>query len=300
MSMQFYEEPGKLCAHFHSIAELENTDVPSFNQHAVNYFTSRHRTYNVERWWGIPGGLRQVMEVTKHGWKDGLEKMRRTLGKLEADFPRVRAKKRRKVRRGQGNELDIHRVYAGDLPRAWNATEKVEVFPGRKRGKKVTIAVEMSASGGRHGEQLFWRGATATFLAERLTNAGYSVEVQGVITNTDAYPNGPRGSVVSITLKAYDQRLNLESLVCATGLSGFYRYYGFLAKSCLPRNVSCGMGTEYSMMHLGVPKHIQKNADHIVYVKDVWSEYEAVQFIKHHAAELLKKETTHERARRRA
>jgi GH43 family beta-xylosidase len=49
-----------------------------------------------------------------------------------------------------------------------------------------------------------------------------------------------------------------------------------------------------------VPPMIQKHADHTVYVHDVWSEYDAVSFIKNKAAELLQKEAKHGPARRRS
>lgn len=285
--------------HFDSVASMMSLEVTPVNRRVdrMNDYGDKPDRY----WWGIDGTREDVKRVVRDGWPEGERKMREDLGDLNSLIPRVRTKKRRKVRRDQGNELDIHRVLAGDLPRAWNTTQKVEVFPGKKRGKHVTIAIQLFAACVYSGEQLFWKGATALMLAEQLTRAGYVVEILGAFCCTELTADTSKLHIVSVTLKSFDQRLNPASVIVTTALSGFVRGPLWTALCGLPYQIHPRMGLlARNALRRWIPPRIQKNADHIVYVDEVYSRDAAKQFIENRAADLLKKETTHERKRRSA
>lgn len=85
-------------------------------------------------------------------------------------------------RRAEGDELDMQRVWQGDLDHAWRRMEReARVGPAR-----VLIAVDASVAGGAHADVLAWRGVAALALAEALYGAGHSVQIDSVHTSMTA------------------------------------------------------------------------------------------------------------------
>ena len=120
------------------------------------------------------GGLAHLEDWTAKaakGWKEGVTRLRKSLKSLKP----VRAKSIRRRRRwkDQGEELDIHRVYSGNLDLAWRGFEKREAT-----GSPIlNVWIEASAGANRSADSLFWRGAAATAMVESLEESGYRCNV---------------------------------------------------------------------------------------------------------------------------
>lgn len=101
----------------------------------------------------------------------GVARIERLAAKINAPLP---VSVRRVARRApQGDELDMQRVWNGELDTAWREMKRAaRVGPAR-----VLIAVNASISGGESAETLAWRGVAALALAEALLGAGHMVRV---------------------------------------------------------------------------------------------------------------------------
>ena len=170
-------------------------------------------------WYGLEkeGNFQTVAEMVKEGWPDGLRRMDEALGKLEVPVPPVSI--RRKRERGEwGDELDIHRVYAGDFGKAFSSMRRP---PGSKR-KTFKIAVDSIASGGRDAQEMFWQGAAAIKLGQMLSEAGYIVEL---VSAFRAQASGCK-IFLEVVCKSSSAPLDLCSAAATMALPAFFRCIG--------------------------------------------------------------------------
>lgn len=121
----------------------------------------------INRYGGIEGIEKLWITV---GWKEGVAKMRDALEKLEP--PQVKDLRRKPRWRDQGDELDLDRLYAGNLDQGWRTTERLS----RVAPVPVRITVDIEAHVDVHGGGMFWRGACSVLLAEALALHGYPVQ----------------------------------------------------------------------------------------------------------------------------
>ena len=56
---------------------------------------------------------------------------------------RIKKARRKVSKESQGDELDIHAVYAGNLDRAWRRTRKVASPLGNSKSKRVRIVLDI-------------------------------------------------------------------------------------------------------------------------------------------------------------
>jgi hypothetical protein len=176
------------------------------------------------------------------GWPAGVEQLRGALGDLEVASMFTRH--RRKRRRGdQGDELDIHRVYRGDLSNAWQRMGRAEK-PGA--GKPVTVVCNLGAHSGIDADQLFWRGATAIHLAEVLMQRGHPVQIVAALGGREiakgtkrkladlpssySMIRGPIDHETSITLKGFNDPVDFDRIASMVCTGAGYRGVGWIAK----------------------------------------------------------------------
>ncbi len=284
--------------HFQSLKELDEAELPTDHCRSV-LRNSIHSQRDRVSWWGMPGGWMAVKDAVAHGWPDGVKKAQDALKELKSSIPRAKTQRRVKVRGPQGNELDIHRVYAGDLQRAWRGTEKQERFPSKRQGKKVTVAVELGISAMQDASILFWRGAVAMFMADILTRQGYSVQILGVLSVNGLDSNEYRAKhVITVELKPFGSKLNLDSTMACTGLAGFLRGHMFKAICCFDVKVSGGLGSPARLTDW-IPPQIANHTNHMIYVQSVRDLSSAKQFILAESAKLLSQEVVSKRGVRR-
>lgn len=168
-------------------------------------------------WYGVAGGVAAVRRVISHGWADGAAKVRAALEDL-GGVPVPRSVRRVRQWADQGDALDIHRVWSGQLDAAWQRTRRLQ----RPGSQQVTIAANVTAMAGVDGRELFWRGAAVLKLADLLTAAGYNVKIVAVRDTRLAYTDG-YGIVQRVTVKEPTAPLDLDALAATVCLAGFFR-----------------------------------------------------------------------------
>jgi len=231
------------------------------------------------------------------GWPEGVAQLRRALGAVEVGSHLMR-NARKRTRGRQGDELDIHRVYRGDLERAWSTMRPAEK-PGA--GKAVTIVCNLGAHSGIEAHELFWRGAVSLHLSETLLSRGHPVQILAAIGGHDI-ARGPvkrkirlhdapkdvelvRGQIdhdMSVTLKAYQDPIDhgrIASMVC-TGA-------GYRAVSWVSKVMSTALCARYIDSGWGYPKPLAsppalQNYDGAVIMVpgSITNEHAAIEFIR--------------------
>lgn len=167
------------------------------------------------------GGVSTVAgfkEFVNGGWREGVAKMREAIGTL--NVAGVTSIKRRPKWRDEGDELDIQRVYSGDLDRAWWSSER-KIVSGVVQHVRVLVAAAALSS--VESSDMFWRGAVACILVDALEEAGYRVEV-GAFAYSDHPWITKRGrTLAGVPLKAFDEPLDIERMAACTAHAGFFR-----------------------------------------------------------------------------
>lgn len=193
------------------------------NSGAWNQFANGFHGAN---WFGVDAekeGAETVYKTTQrlieNGWTRGAELMAQVEG---VDAPRATDIRRRMIWTDNGDEIEMQRVYSGNLDTAWRRTRRVNV----SGPVRVRIAVDALAHAIVDSAEMRWRGVAAMRLADALTEAGYMVEIES------AFHGGSFTKLGNVTLrvvvKPYDQPINLPVLAATTALPAFFRMHGHL------------------------------------------------------------------------
>jgi len=160
---------------------------------------------------------RDVQSLVHTGWPDGMAMVERLLAKTSASLATPVDRRRRNRRGPQGDSLDIHAVYRGQLDVAWTRPVRTNA-----RGpQRVDLVANMICSGAENAEVLAWRGAAAIAIADRLTAAGYQVRIiVGFGGRCSGAPLSCR-----ITVKDHGGPLDV-STAAAVMVPGFFRALG--------------------------------------------------------------------------
>lgn len=186
----------------------------------LDYWGVGHRA----GWYGLEpefkGGkmtMQGVCDLLGKGWERGLLRMQESMDKLRNVEVRPLSIKRRNTWQDQGDTLDIHRVYSGQLDRAWQKCKRRPLAGTRN----ITLVCDTIESGGNDAETMFWRGAAVVTLADKLTAAGYNVEVVSAWT-------GRMSSLVicHVTVKQSWQPLDIPTLTAAVACPAYFRCIG--------------------------------------------------------------------------
>lgn len=208
------------------------------------------------KWYGIAGGPAAVERLWREGWPEGVARAREAIGSLTVGPIRSWARERR--RSDEGDELDIDRVYRGDLDTAWERRIRVST-QGRTSFDPVRVWVSIGASFKVPAEHMFWRGAGAVLLCEALQAAQIPCELWAFSHATRVYENGA-DRFEAVLLKSASDSVNVERLVLATGLAGSRRLYGFL--SILSHDSIAVTGLGYSQAYL--PADVARPSDIVI------------------------------------
>lgn len=248
-----------LAQYFDSIADLTDfsatacKDAPHFNQRTHNYLEhdAGHLQKNMTplKWYGLHEGAEGVREKTAHGWTDGVQKMLAAMRDMD-EPPQPKSAKRRRARGDFGDSVDMGAVWAGNLDKAWQRTERREI----RASRNVTIYAALGASWKVPASKLFWRGAAALKLADILTEAGYNVQIIGTRHSVKSFEESEANACQHIaqfvTIKELTAPLDLNSLASSLCLGGFTRLYFMQAQCKAPFEVTGNLG--YSRTHEGL------------------------------------------------
>ena len=233
------------------------------------------------RWWGIPT-LDDAIRVCETGWQEGAARIQELTG---ADLTVQGSRKRRRIARGDfGNEVDLHRIYAGQLDTAWSRPVKQE----RPALAQVTLLANIGATSNITAKQMFWRGAALLRAADLLASRGHDVEIVGYNekNNLFAADKGEWASY-SVTVKRFGAPLDLPALASTFCLGGFHRYYGFkwvthFQKKCV---------NNYGVSHYGeITDRVRQHFRHAIVVPSIFSKDQADAWLQQLEAQLKAEE----------
>jgi hypothetical protein len=198
------------------LTALDAPCVNPKNEHTRSMWIENHR----HDWYGIENdvlsptekGCAAVRRLISSGWMRGVDLMQQVASSV--DLPMPKSIRRRSVWGDHGDEVDMQRVWQGNLDSAWRRMTKTSGL-GPQR---VRILVDAVASGGLSAETMRWRGVAALRLADALTESGYSVQVESGFEAAS-----PEDYRLRVIVKQYTDPLDLSTLAATTALPGFFR-----------------------------------------------------------------------------
>ena len=201
------------------------------------------------------------------GWPEGVQRMHEALKAVKAN--KALDVRRRRTRGPEGDDLDIHSIYGGRLETAWE-----RMAPRQGYGSPVVrIWIEASTPGMMTADQMFWRGAAAMAVTERLEESGYRVEIQ-IYSHLDKLWDSPGNEDYfrAVCAKRADRTLDLEALTFLSAHPASHRVAGFLAYCRHPWKCQNGLGHPDRR----IPTFV---ADGDLCVRNIWSAREAQEWV---------------------
>lgn len=226
---------GQLNEYFKSYDCL--SDMTSEVVHSCQTYDLEKDRHNCKSWYGADS-IEEVIDIIERGWSEGLDKAQKDLSVVE--LPRLTNVRRRRARASFGDDIDMQRVYAGDLDRAWGTTHR-EIGLNQTHQRAV-IVCNVSTACSMSADEFFWRGAVTTMIADTLVNSGRPVKIVGYAWGRRAYTNGGDQKFI-MTVKDYDEPMLPEKVIATLGFAGFFRYYGFKQILSAPQEATMGLGT---------------------------------------------------------
>lgn len=154
--------------------------------------------------------------LVKDGWRRGVDLMQEVMSQVTVPMPKTV----RRVQRwqAQGDDVEMQRVWHGDLDHAWRGTHR----DFRSGPQRVRLLIDSIESGGQDANVMRWRGVAALKLADALTEAGYSVQVEGVIHCVDS-SNDTKKFTLRTIVKDYTAPVDLLTLAACSALPAYFR-----------------------------------------------------------------------------
>ena len=200
---------------------------------------------------GIKNGI-EIDRLGRDGWPKGIKRVGGFANDLTAHPP---TGIRRKTRRGwSGQEIDIHAVNAGRLPKSWISRRRQRATKYRS----ISIALDMGINADISESVLFWRGAAVMRTAEALQHAGYNVEIVAFCASDGLLVEDRSNRFTySCIVKSFRAPIELTSLVFTTCSAGFFRWHIFRAFHSNERRVCSSLGR--ANFFEGAPKELERS-----------------------------------------
>lgn len=180
--------------------------------------------YHTASWFGVDKdgleknpGVDAVADLLSRGWTRGANRIAEVMEGFSTIYTVPKAVRRVGKWSDQGDELDIQRVYTGNLDIAWRECKRA-IRTGPQIVRLVCDSIE---SGGAAADTMFWRGAAVVILADKLQGAGYNVEVSSVWTGR----HGPR-VICQVIVKPATAPIDITTLASAVACPAFFRALG--------------------------------------------------------------------------
>jgi len=243
------------------IMSIKREDAAERNRGRFDQMTA---SYGVS-WLGVENTT-SVERLGVTGWKTGVSKAFKSLGELP-EISVAKGIKRKRIRGMSGDELDMQRIYSGDLENAWSSMAHAK----RRKPKVISIKVNLGANCNMNADSLFWKGAVCVRLADLLESAGYRVEIIGYSHASNTYTSGVRNYYVEVPIKEATEVLDIDKLAFVTGLAGFFRLYIFRAKTVIDLPIAGGLGLSQ--------RNALESEEPDVLINKVWTKSDAVDFL---------------------
>lgn len=263
-----------LAQHFDSVADFQNLEVHKVNQgHVIpqNNFGGRRN------WLGSGiDSLSELKTILADGWNEGVKRAKKIQSHFQKELviPPQTVNRRRRVHGDHGDEIDMQKVYSGELDKSWATCRRTQ-FVAKP---VIKIMTNIGGNSKRTGDELFYKGVCSAVLTDLLESNGYRVEVIGYQHTAKPFldVDAPRYTYQEIVFKRADGPLDFNRLLTCTALSGWYRYHGFKADLSYPSKVRGGLGVSLELP----PDEFYDGGMNTVTINNVYSEYEAFHKIK--------------------
>lgn len=213
-------------------------------------------------WFGVTNpdrqrasALAEAQRIMRDGWQEGVEQIEKAMQGLETPA-RATSIRRRAIWSNQGDALDIHRVYSGQLDTAWRRTQRQQSVKSAVR----TIAFQTTRSAADSPSLWINTGAAVYKLTDLIQQAGYSVRIiAGDSANAITRTNGACFDF-GVTVKAPDSPMEPNALAAMVAHPVMCRgaIYAAEARASCEDGKPCEAGL--SIGPWGIPQDIAEGA----------------------------------------
>jgi hypothetical protein len=166
----------------------------------------------------------RTVKLFTEGWAHGGEIIRNIAEEIRPHLPTPKDLRRMIAYRDSGDELEVERMYSGNLDRMWR-TRKRRWAP---TDTTVTVASHYCTVS-MEPEEAILSGAVGVALAYLLEQYGYRVEILGILTvnpygDKYRYQKHPQTQVAIAHLKGPHQALQLDYIAAALHPAPTYRF----------------------------------------------------------------------------
>lgn len=221
---------------YDSFEELEQQTPKDIQRVPVNSFNSnRERLQKHKRpfeWFGA-SSYEHATTYVRDGWPELLsilqecvETIKKRVDLASVEAVTIESRRRKRTRRDYGDTLDMHRVWSGELDKAWERPTRRRVLTPTQR--YATIYCDLAMSSMFTSENAVWRAAASYCMYEMLTRLGISTEIWSGNVQHGLYVTSaaPYRLLTGVCIKTYNQTLNDDRLAAMMS-GGFFRTYGF-------------------------------------------------------------------------
>lgn len=252
-----------------SLVELLEVPIDPVNEAMWKYCCDR--VHDNEEWLGLPD-RDSVVAAVRDGWRPGLDRLRKHLEVLK--LPKLPSIRRVKDKGPIGDEVDMQRVYSGNLDTAWHRMRYADL---QGRPQSATIVVDIGGNAYTTSDQLFWTGACAVALIEAFRRAYRPCRVIAVDASKRCTTDRLAHHMTEVVVQPMGRSIAMETFAATLCLSGFFRHYGFRSMHTMPRELSSDLGQHWE----DYPKpELVGNQEWVVRVDKVWSKAAAQRVLK--------------------
>lgn len=202
------------------LAELDGPAVCANNQNSLDEW----RKYKDNNWMGLKGEAKKdetsfdaTRRLIRDGWRKGVDLMSEISKDISLPAPRMIRRAQRWME--QGDDVDMQRIWSGNLEQAWRGTHR----DFRSGPQRVRLLIDAIETGGEDADTMRWKGVAALKLADALTEAGYSVQIESVIHCPDSSEGGKHKFTCRVIVKDYTSPVDLLTLAATTAMPAFFR-----------------------------------------------------------------------------
>lgn len=211
------------------------------------------------RWWGAKS-FGDVQDKIANGWPELRERLLKMMEGIELELPMFpslqNVRRRKRVRDEFGDELDMQRVWSGQLDTAW--ARPVRTQRQSMSTKRITLAFDITANAIVNNDMAMWRAALCTLLVDSLARAGRIFEIWVVDSTSNPFAwssgNRPMRLWSAWCVKRTADPIVLDRL-CGMVSVGFMRTAGFMAMGAGSWEPNTGFG---SALNTGLPATLRE------------------------------------------
>lgn len=167
----------------------------------------------------------------------------------------IKAVSRRRKFADQGDELDMDKVYSGQLDTCWSKTERVEFD---KEHNMVTLLVDNGANWNIGATETFWTSAIVCRLIKELEAAGKSVRLVLLSHGNNPFTGSRKDIVTCAIVKETNERMNMEKIAGMTNL-GFFRTLTFGMMCASPIKLCDSLGYHVDVSMESIPAQFEED-----------------------------------------